>query len=385
MAAVAVRRRGTWSSVVKAVCAVKDAGVIGTSGDGHVRSVLRQGIGTGVGWSDEKSWEMQWERVRKTRMMAMAMGAVVGGAIAMEARLARCDEDNDMNRCDGADCARNGGMKAEQNQQPGNGGQKPPASNEHTARWRIFTDRARALASRAARSGDATALREAQGLMRAALQEAEAGFGTADPHVAAAMSNLAEVHRLAGNAEEAERLYLEAIARLEAAYGEEPLHPSVGAALHNLGGFYLFVGDGDKAQKALARALKAKLHALGRTHPEYARTLFFMGEALRMQHDASPVTSSTAKLEEAVAMLREGLDIMSDLGAGSTDASVRQMLRLVELLCRCGQKKQAEALVQHAGNVMKSASFPSRAQAGASERMEKTMREWCKREDDDVR
>ena len=77
-------------------------------------------------------------------------------------------------------------------------------------------------------------------------------------------------------------------------------------------------------------------------------------------------------------MLREGLDIMAELGAGSTDVSVRQMLRLVELLCRCGRKKEAEALVQHAGSVMKSASFPSRAQVNASERMEKTMREWCK-------
>ena len=259
---------------------------------------------------------MQWERVRKA-MMAMVMG---GALATIEARCARCDED-DGNRCDGAECGNSGDMKAQETQEQI--GQKPPASNEHTARWRIFTDRARALASRAARSGDATALREAQGLMRAALQEAEAGFGTADPHVAAAMSNLAEVHRLAGNAEEAERLYLEAIARLEAAYGKVPLHPSVGAALHNLGGFYLFVGDGHKAQKVLARALKAKLHALGRTHPEYARTLFFMGEALRMQHDASPMTSSTAKLEEAVAMLREGLDIMAELGAGSTDASVR--------------------------------------------------------------
>lgn len=267
-----------------------------------------------------------------------------------------------------------------------------PISNKHTARWRIFTDRARGLAASArARNRDEGIdkgkLKEALGLMKAALDEAIQGFGEDDPHVAAAMSNLAEVNRIMGDFEAAEELYMDAIRRLEGIYGSAEaldagagptiseddssagmLHPSIGAALHNLGGFYLYTQDGQKAEVVLRRALKAKLFSVGRGHPEYARSLFFLSEALRIQH---------GPCDAAVSVLQEGIDTMSKLGAGNTDATLRQMVRLVELLCQCGRCAEAETLVHRTTAVIRGASFPTQVQSGAMDRMLRAIGEAC--------
>ena len=48
---------------------------------------------------------------------------------------------------------------------------------------------------------------EAEGYLKKALQEAKAGFGEDDPHVAGACNNLAELHRLKKEFPEAEALY----------------------------------------------------------------------------------------------------------------------------------------------------------------------------------
>lgn len=50
---------------------------------------------------------------------------------------------------------------------------------------------------------------EAEGYLKKALQEARAGFGEDDPHVAGACNNLAELHRLKKEFPEAEALYQE--------------------------------------------------------------------------------------------------------------------------------------------------------------------------------
>lgn len=48
---------------------------------------------------------------------------------------------------------------------------------------------------------------EAEKYLKQALHEAKLGFGEADPHVAGAFNNLAELHRLKQEVPEAEELY----------------------------------------------------------------------------------------------------------------------------------------------------------------------------------
>ena len=81
-----------------------------------------------------------------------------------------------------------------------------------TAKWRVFTDIGRDLVSK----GE---LNDGERYLRRALVEARAGFGPADAHTAAALNNLAELHRLRQQWDEAVPLYEEALAVLVRARG----------------------------------------------------------------------------------------------------------------------------------------------------------------------
>ncbi|XP_022683763.1 uncharacterized protein LOC101767382 isoform X4 [Setaria italica] len=102
-------------------------------------------------------------------------------------------------------------------------------SNEHTVKWRIFTDNGRDFFQK-------RQLDKAEKLFQAALLEAKEGFGLRDPHVASALNNLAEFYRLKQEYEKAELLYLEAIEILEESFGSDDIR--VGTALHSLGMCY---------------------------------------------------------------------------------------------------------------------------------------------------
>uniref|UniRef100_A0A804PAE5 Tetratricopeptide repeat (TPR)-like superfamily protein n=1 Tax=Zea mays TaxID=4577 RepID=A0A804PAE5_MAIZE len=89
-------------------------------------------------------------------------------------------------------------------------------SNEHTVKWRIYTDNAREFFQK-------RQLDEAEKLFQAALLEAKEGFGLRDPHVASALNNLAEFYRLKKEHVKAEPLYLEAIEILEESFGPDDI------------------------------------------------------------------------------------------------------------------------------------------------------------------
>ncbi|GBG72616.1 hypothetical protein CBR_g12189 [Chara braunii] len=114
-------------------------------------------------------------------------------------------------------------------------------SNSHTARWRVFTDVGRNMFAQGR-------LEEAEKYFRKALDESKQGFGEDDPHVASSCNNLAEIYRVRRDYLRAEPLYLEAVARLEAAMGKD--NQSVGLALHNLGGFYLLTKNLQKSKES---------------------------------------------------------------------------------------------------------------------------------------
>eukprot|EP00850_Spirogloea_muscicola_P010554 SM000062S19940 [mRNA] locus=s62:513530:518568:- [translate_table: standard] len=158
-------------------------------------------------------------------------------------------------------------------------------SNAHTARWRVFTDTGREMFTQ----GRWT---EAEKYFAGAIEEAKLGFGDKDPHVASSYNNLAELYRLRREYKQAEPLYLEAVQRMEAATG--PQSQSVGLALHNLAGVYVQQRNFEKAREYY----EIKGQTLGTNHPEYATTLFHLGE---------------------------------DAGAGLSKTAVRRMSRLAEV------------------------------------------------------
>ncbi|GAB2299154.1 hypothetical protein Dimus_033226 [Dionaea muscipula] len=112
-------------------------------------------------------------------------------------------------------------------------------SNEHTSKWRIFTDNGRDFFLQGK-------LDEAERFFLSAIEEAKEGFGEKDPHVASACNNLAELYRVRKAYNKAEPLYQEAIKILEESFGTEDVR--VGAALHNLGKFYIMQRKLQEAQ-----------------------------------------------------------------------------------------------------------------------------------------
>eukprot|EP00850_Spirogloea_muscicola_P005090 SM000023S07546 [mRNA] locus=s23:6146:11274:- [translate_table: standard] len=165
-------------------------------------------------------------------------------------------------------------------------------SNAHTARWRVFTDTGRELFTQGR-------LTEAEKYFAGAIEEAKLGFGDKDPHVASSYNNLAELYRLRREYKQAEPLYLEAVQRMEAATG--PQSQSVGLALHNLAGVYVQQRDFKKAREYY----EIKGQTLGINHPEYATTLFHLGEDAGAGLSKTAVRRMSRLAEVGVAQLRQ--------------------------------------------------------------------------------
>ncbi|XP_078161336.1 tetratricopeptide repeat (TPR)-like superfamily protein isoform X2 [Carex rostrata] len=198
-------------------------------------------------------------------------------------------------------------------------------SNEHTIKWRLFTDNGRDLFSKGK-------LDEAEKAFELALKEAKLGFGQRDPHVASSCNNLAELKRVRKKFEEAEPLYLEAISILEESFG--PNDVRVGAALHNLGQFYLAQHKLDKARKYYERALKIKGRILGHSNPDYASTVHHLGRVLYMQ----------GKEKDAEALIKESISILEENGLGESLACIRRMTTLSQIMLKSNRPADAEML-----------------------------------------
>uniref|UniRef100_A0A0D9ZIC3 Uncharacterized protein n=1 Tax=Oryza glumipatula TaxID=40148 RepID=A0A0D9ZIC3_9ORYZ len=174
-------------------------------------------------------------------------------------------------------------------------------SNEHTVKWRIFTDNAR----------DFRNLDEAEKFFQAALHEAKEGFGLRDPHVASALNNLAEFYRLKKEYEKAELLYLEAIEILEESFGSDDIR--VGTALHSLGICYHLQRKFALAQTCYERALKIEGRVMGIGHPEYASTMYLLGKVLSQQG------------KDAEALIEESIRILEESGLGESPTCIQRM------------------------------------------------------------
>ncbi|WVZ54279.1 hypothetical protein U9M48_005101 [Paspalum notatum var. saurae] len=224
-------------------------------------------------------------------------------------------------------------------------------SNEHTAKWRIFTDNARDFFQKAMHAqcwkqwvyGFSFTLRdllfscdialryqkqfaEAENLFQAALLEAKEGFGLRDPHVASALNNLAEFYRLKKEYEKAELLYLEAIEILEESFGSDDIR--VATALHSLGMCYHLHHKFAQAQTCYE--IEGRVMGVG--NPEYASTLYLLAKVLSIQ----------GKRRAAESLAEESIRILEEAGLGESPTCIQRMKYLSTELIKSKQFAEAE-------------------------------------------
>ncbi|XP_047967225.1 kinesin light chain 3 [Salvia hispanica] len=200
-------------------------------------------------------------------------------------------------------------------------------SNEHTSKWRVFTDNGREYFLK----GN---IPQAERFFLSALQEAKQGFGERDPHVASACNNLAELYRVSKDFDKAEPLYVEAINILEEYFGVNDVR--VGAALHNLGHFYLGQRKLENARVCYERALKIKRRVLGEAHTEYADTMYHLGTVLYLQ----------GKEKDAEDLILDSIDIMEAGGHGESISCVRRMQHLAQIYNKSNRFPEAENILR---------------------------------------
>lgn len=192
-------------------------------------------------------------------------------------------------------------------------------SNEHTSKWRIYTDNGRDFFTQGK-------LKEAEKFFSSALVEAEKGFGERDPHVASACNNLAELYRVKKAYDKAEPLYLDAIRILEDSFGPDDVR--VGAAFHNLGQFYIVQRKLEEARVCYERALKIKRRILGQGHADYADTMFHLGTAMYLQ----------GNMKDAEILIQDSIRILEEGGQGESYTCIRKLRYLTQIYLKASDR-----------------------------------------------
>ena len=98
-----------------------------------------------------------------------------------------------------------------------------------------------------------------------------AALGAEHPAVAVGLVNLASLYQTLDRFDEAEKLFLQAVAIDEKAYGAN--HTEVAIDLNNLAWLYAQQGKYAKAEELILRALAIRETTYGSTHPEVAESL----------------------------------------------------------------------------------------------------------------
>ncbi|CAK8566666.1 unnamed protein product [Lathyrus sativus] len=193
------------------------------------------------------------------------------------------------------------------------------ASNIHTAKWRVFTDKGREFFL----EGN---FEDAERLFLAAIQEAKEGFGEQDPHVASACNNLAEMYRVKKAFDKAEPLYVEAIKILEESFGPDDVRVAV--AVHNLGQFYLGQRMLDKAQVSY----EIKQRVLGYGHSECSDTMYQIGMVLYLQ----------GKEKEAETIIKDSISMLEKSAEGESVVCIKRLRFLSQLYLKSHRLDEAE-------------------------------------------
>ena len=226
--------------------------------------------------------------------------------------------------------------------------------------------------------------REAEPLMREALDVTEATFGKHHPAMAACLNNLALLLQEMNRNEDAEPMLRKALEIIEAAFGKH--HPNVALCLNNLAVLLQDTNRNEDAESMLRKALEIDEAAFGKHHPNVAIRLSNLAALLRdtnRNEDAEPmlwealeiteaafgrhhpnvaaclnnlavVLQDTNRNEDAEPMLRKSLEV-AEAAFGKHHPNVAACLNnLAALLQDTNRNEEAEPLIRRALDILDS-------------------------------
>ena len=177
---------------------------------------------------------------------------------------------------------------------------------------------------------------EAEPLMRCALEIAGAAFGKQHSTVAACLNNLASLLKDTNRHEEAEPLMRRALEVAEIASGEQ--HPTVATCLSNLATLLKDTNRYGEAEPLMRRALEIAGAAFGEQHPLVATCL----------NNLASLLQDTNRHEEAGLLMRRALEI-NVVASGEEHPTVATCLsNLATLLLDTKRYGEAEPLMRRA-------------------------------------
>ncbi len=178
--------------------------------------------------------------------------------------------------------------------------------------------------------------KQAEPLLRKALDIKEATLASNDPSTAESLGNLAELYRAQGRYEEAEPLYERALAIREEVLGEK--HPSTATSLGSLASLYRDQGRYEEAEPLYERALTIREKVLGGEHPETATSL----------HNLALLYEAQERYEVAESLYKRSLTIYEKVLGAEHPFTATALNNLADLYQAQGRNEEAELLYKRA-------------------------------------
>ena len=187
-------------------------------------------------------------------------------------------------------------------------------------------------------------LKEAEPLMRRALEISKASFGEQHPAVAIGLNNLAHLLKDTNRLKEAEPLMRRALEISKASFGEQ--HQVVAVVMNNLAQLLKDTNRLKEAEPLMRRALEIDMASFGEQHPAVAIDL----------NNLATLLQDTNRLKEAEPLMRRALEIdEASFGEQHPTVAIR-LNNLAQLLQATNRLKEAEPLMRRALEISK-ASF----------------------------
>jgi tetratricopeptide (TPR) repeat protein len=191
-------------------------------------------------------------------------------------------------------------------------------------------------------------------LYERALAVREKILGPQHPSVATSLNNLASLHKDMAAFDQAKSLFHEAVAIKEKALGPE--HPSVGLSLYNLGRVHLNAGEYDEAKAILERALSIMEKSLGKDHSNVGAALNGLGQIHRANRE----------YEEAKASYERSLAIWEKTFGPEHPNIATSLNNLAVVYDATGEASEAKALYERALAITEKAVGPEHPNVATS-------------------